>query len=158
MTLSGSNVGIGKTNPVVALDVTGAVKATTTIAAGTTITANGKSVPTSDEPNLKIIRGSVNTDGTIASGEGFTVNKNPSINGLYRITFTDSFNDNPVVTTSLNGRRALTVHVYQAGLTAFPADNTASLPSLGGFTAGVLDVNATNAFNFGFSFIAVGER
>jgi hypothetical protein len=115
-------------------------------------------VPTSDEANLKIIRGSVNALGNVVSGGGFTATKIPGINGLYQIDFTTPFSSNPVVTTSPNGRRAVRVDVYEADRTTYPANNTETLPSPGGFTAGILDVNATNDFNFGFSFIAIGPR
>jgi hypothetical protein len=177
MTLSGDNVGIGKADPGVALDVTGAVKSSatvtagtavaagtsitagTTIAAGTTITAGGKSVPTSDEDNLKIVRGTVRADGTVWFGSGFTVTKVAGQTGLYQITFTTPFSSSPSVTTSITGRYGIKAEVYNVGRTNYPNNATDALyPSGTGFTVGVLDVNSNNAYNFGFQFIAIGPR
>ena len=165
MTVWGSNVGIGKAAPSVALDVTGAVKASTTItagttiAAGTTITAGGKSVPTSDEDNLKIVRGTVNKDGIVWFGSGFTVTKVAGQTGLYQITFTTPFSSSPSVTTSITGRYGIKAEVYNVGRTNYPNNATDALyPSNTGFTVGVLDVSSNNAYNFGFQFIAIGPR
>jgi hypothetical protein len=115
-------------------------------------------VPTSDEANLKIIRGSVNALGVAVVGGGFTATKIPGINGIYQITFTTPFSSTPVVTTSPLGRRGVRVDVYEAGRTTYPANGPEALPSPSGFTAGVLDVNADNDYNHGFSFIAIGPR
>jgi len=162
------NVGIGKADPSVALDVTGAVKASTTIAAGTTITAptiaagttitaGGKSVPTSDEANLKIIRGTVKADGTKWLGQGFSATRIQT--GLYQITFTQSFSSSPTITTSITGRYGVKADVYNANRTTFPLNNTDNqYPAPGGFTVGVIDVRSDTAYDFGFSFIAVGPR
>jgi hypothetical protein len=165
MTLSGSNVGIGKATPSVALDVTGAVTASTaitagtTIAAGTTITAGGKTVPTSDENNLKIIRGTVKTDGFIVYGSGFTVVKVPGQTGLYQITFTTPFSSSPSVTTSITGRYGIKAEVYNPGRTSYPNNSTDGLyPGATGFTVGVLNSTSEVAYNFGFQFIAIGPR
>jgi hypothetical protein len=155
---NGGNVGIGKSNPSVPLDVTGAVKASTTIAAGTTITAGGKSVPVSDEANLKIVRGTVTAAGVIVVGGGFSVVKVAGT-GLYQITFTTAFSASPTITTSITGRYGVKAEVYDAGRTTFPANNTDGLyPGNGGFTVGILNSSAETAFNFGFSFIAIGPR
>jgi len=43
--------------------------------------------------NLRIIRGSVNSDGSIAGGSGFTVSKTGT--GLYQINFTKTFTGRP---------------------------------------------------------------
>ena len=158
MTLSGSNVGIGTAAPTVPLDVTGAVKASTTIAAGTTITAGGKSVPTSDENNLKIVRGTVKADGTKWFGDGFTVVKVAGT-GLYQITFTTPFSSSPSVTTSITGRYGIKAEVYDAARTNFPTNATDNpYPGAGGFSVGLLDSTSSTAYNFGFQFIAIGPR
>ncbi len=47
----------------------------------------------SDESGLKIIRGTVNANGTIASGSGFTVTKNGT--GDYTINFSSAFSGTP---------------------------------------------------------------
>ncbi len=165
MTLSGNNVGIGKAAPSVALDVTGAVNASTSIAAGTTIaaggaiTSGGKSVAVSDEGNLKIIRGTVRADGAIVFGSGFTVTKIAGLEGLYQINFTTPFSSSPTVTTSITGRYGIKAEVYNAGRTNFPPNVTDGLyPANTGFTAGVIDVGSQRAYDFGFSFIAIGPR
>lgn len=155
---NGGNVGIGKSLPSVPLDVTGAVKASTTIEAGTTITAGGKSVPVSDEANLKIVRGTVTAAGVILVGGGFSVVKVAGT-GLYQITFTTAFSASPTITTSITGRLGLRAEVYDAGRTGFPSNGTDGLyPGKGGFTVGILDYSAQTAYNFGFSFIAIGPR
>jgi hypothetical protein len=167
---NGGNVGIGKSLPSVPLDVTGAVKASTTIAAGTTITAGGaiaagttitaggKSVPVSDEADLKIVRGTVTAAGGRVVGTGFSVVKVAG-NGLYQITFTTAFSASPTITTSITGRYGLKAEVYDAGRTTFPPNGTDGLyPGAGGFTVGILNSNAEAAYNFGFSFIAIGPR
>ena len=145
-------VGIGTKTPSVALDVTGA------IAASTTITAGGKSVPTTDENNLKIIRGTVRKDGTVWAGNGYSVVKVAGT-GLYQITFTTPFASSPSVTTSITGRFGVKAEVYNAGRTDFPLIMTDALyPGMGGFTVGIVDATSTNSYDFGFSFIAIGPR
>jgi hypothetical protein len=156
---NGGNVGIGKSLPSVPLDVTGAVKASTTIEAGTTITAGGKSVPVSDEANLKIVRGTVTAAGGIVVGGGFSVVKVAGVTGLYQITFTTAFSASPTITTSITGRYGIKAEVYDAARTTFPGNSTDGLyPGKGGFTVGILNSSAETAFNFGFSFIAIGPR
>jgi hypothetical protein len=88
MTLSGSNVGIGTTTPTEKLEVAGNIK------------ANGKSVPTSDENNLKIVRGTVSSNGAILKGSGFTVTRDST--GLYSIYFTTPFADSPSATANID--------------------------------------------------------
>jgi hypothetical protein len=213
MTVWGSNVGIGKAAPSVALDVTGSIRASVQstapdirtssgvpndgfvqLAHGTNqlsgfvawhkpgnvrlgyigwdpdninvqlennakFTVMGKTVPTSDENNLKIIRGTVNKDGTVWLGSGFTVTKVAGQTGLYQITFTTPFSSSPSVTTSITGRYGIKAEVYNAGRTSYPTNGTDALyPAHTGFTVGVLDVSSVNAYNFGFQFIAIGPR
>lgn len=145
----GGNVGIGTgiAAPTAKLDVAGDIK------------SNGKSVPVSDEANLKIIRGTVNASGVIVRGTGFTVTKVAGQTGLYQITFTSPFSSGPTVTTSITGRYGIKAEVYDAGRASFPVNNTDGLyPGLGGFTAGVTHVDSLTQYNFGFSFIAIGPR
>jgi hypothetical protein len=54
-------------------------------------------VPTLDEPNLKMIRGRVDTRGTdsILAGTGFTIT--PAGGGFVVVTFTVPFSDVPIV-------------------------------------------------------------
>lgn len=56
--------------------------------------------PKGPEANLKIIRGRINANATIAHGSGFTV-VSPGV-GRYTITFTAAFSGAPAVTASVN--------------------------------------------------------
>jgi hypothetical protein len=92
--------------------------------------------------NLRIVRGTVNSDGTIASGSGFTVNHTGT--GVYAVTFTTAFTDTPAVTAT-----AIT-------------DGVTSLDTLasGSFGCGVHagSIVGGNRADRQFSFIAVGAR
>jgi len=116
-------------------------------------------VPTSDENNLKIIRGTVKADGFIVYGSGFTVVKAPGQTGLYQITFTTPFSSSPSVTTSITGRRGVKAEVYNPGRTNYPNNPQDGLyPGATGFTVGVLNSTSEVAYDFGFQFIAIGPR
>jgi hypothetical protein len=147
-----------KGNGAVSIPGAGSLVVGTTISAGTTITANGKSVPVTDENNLKIVRGIVRADGTVALGSGFTATKVAGQTGLYQITFTTTFQQPPVVTTNIAGRYGVHAHVYAAGRTTHHPNNTPDNASPSGFTAGVLDASANLAYDFPFQFIAIGPR
>ncbi|MCX8495595.1 MAG: hypothetical protein ORN51_05365 [Akkermansiaceae bacterium] len=122
------------------------------------LTVNNKSVPVTDESNLRIIRGSVNSAGTKILGSGFTVKK-VSGQALYQITFDTAFSDNPSVTTTILGRWGIRADVYPAGYSTWPANATIDiLPSASGFTVGTLSSDATNQYACGFQFIAIGPR
>jgi len=92
--------------------------------------------------NLRIVRGTVNADGSVVSGAGFTVSKAGT--GLYTITFTTAFQDTPAVTAT-----AVT-------------DGVTSLDTLaaGSFGCGVHagSVVGGNRADRQFSFIAIGSR
>jgi hypothetical protein len=64
---------------------------------GTTVRANGKSVVAGEE-NLRIVRGTVNSNGTVSSGTGFTVSR--TLVGVYTINFSPAFAGNPTVTAN----------------------------------------------------------
>jgi hypothetical protein len=136
----GGNVGIGKADPSVALDVTGAVNASTTITAG------GKSVPTSDENNLKIVRGTVNAGGTIIEGSGFTVTKTGT--GSYDISFTTPFFTKPSTVASVS---------TDFGTTG-SALTQASSTQLVRIRLFVTSTTQTYAKDGEFTFIAIGPR
>ncbi len=137
---SGGNVGIGKADPSVALDVTGAVNASTTITAG------GKSVPTSDENNLKIVRGTLNSNGFIVEGSGFTVTKGGT--GAYDISFTTPFSAKPSTTASMD------TDLGTAGSALTQASSTQVVKIRLFATIGT----TTSAKDGQFSFIAIGPR
>jgi len=144
---NGGNVGIGTKTPSARLDVNGDIK------------SSGKSVPVTEEANLRIIRGTVDSNGTVLTGNGtFTVVPVAGQTGLYHITFTTPFSGTPTVTTTATGRFGVRVDVYPAA-SGWPSNGSANLlPSAGGFTAGVLDVQSVSAIAFGFQFIAIGPR
>ena len=144
---NGGNVGIGTKTPTARLDVAGDIK------------SNGKSVPVTEEANLRIIRGTVHSNGTVLTGNGtFTVAPVAGQTGLYHITFTTPFSGTPTVTTTATGRYGVRVDVYPAA-SGWPSNGSVNLlPSAGGFTAGVMDTPASYGIAWGFQFIAIGPR
>jgi hypothetical protein len=103
--INGGNVGIGlfTGTPTSTLDVGGSIHASTSIAAGTTvtaggnITANGK-VATVGEETLKIVRGTINSDGSFSTGGGYTSSRTST--GKYSISFSTAFSGTPTVTAN----------------------------------------------------------
>jgi hypothetical protein len=77
------NVGIGTTTPLERLDVRGHVRLHT----------DGSLFAPGGVENLRIVRGTVQSNGTIAAGSGFSVS--PIESGLYEITFNQSFSARP---------------------------------------------------------------
>lgn len=63
---------------------------------GNHFSTTNQRAPQSPEPSLRIIRGSINGDGAIAYGAGFTITKNAG-NGNYTITFSTAFSAVPTV-------------------------------------------------------------
>jgi hypothetical protein len=98
------NVGIGKTSPEVALDVTGTLRADVA-----TVGKDALPVVVSAESGecLRIIRGSVNANATIAAGRGFKVSRDAKEN-RYLVDFGPAFSDKPVVVAASNVERSLT--------------------------------------------------
>ena len=129
---SGGNVGIGTTNPTAKLDVNGSIQMGTT----------NKVSAVGGEENLKIIRGTINSDGTLRFGAGFTSAYN---NGdkSYSITFNTPFSGTPSVTGSPVDDAAQFVDVSSASPTQVRIKN---------FYPG------TGYWQNAFSFIAVGPR
>jgi hypothetical protein len=104
-------------------------------------------VPTLDEPNLKMIRGRVDTRGvdTILAGNGFTIT--PAGGGFVTVTFTVPFSDVPIVVAQndIQGgdyRAILSGSVTRTNFTMGVARNYAN----------TADVDSTA------SFIAIGPR
>lgn len=62
---------------------------------------------------LKIVRGSIDVDGTIQSGSGFTVTKDNT--GEFTITFTEPFTDYPTVSGSTVNPGVVTVSLLAPG-------------------------------------------
>ena len=144
-----------------ALAVTTAKIATDTSVAGNSAVTGAKlgSNTTTSVENLRMIRGTVRSDGVIVSGAGFTVSKVVGQYGLYNITFTTAFTSNPSVTIELLMRGNYKPYVCPAGLIVHPTfgvDN--QYPGSAGFTVAMYDNAGTNAYDRGFQFIAVGPR
>lgn len=96
-------------------------------------------VPTAAEVGLKIVRGLVNADGTIAEGTGFTVVKAGTSD--YTVTFTSPFSDVPAVVVQ--------ARTQDTSIAALGTPVAASFPvttAVGGGSAAAKP----------FSFIAVG--
>jgi len=70
------------------------------ITTGTLSVGSSKAPYSSGESDLRILRGRLNADGTIAVGAGFTTSH--SI-GYYTLTFAEAFNSAPTVVATLNG-------------------------------------------------------
>ena len=135
------NVGIGITTPSEKLDVRGNIK----------LHSDGSLYAPGGVENLRIIRGTVNGDGTINQGSGFTVN-NPST-GVFDINFTTAFSIKPTVVCSgmhpTDG--ANTDGVIQC-LVNHPNQITTTVARL------IITDGANAIRNSPFSFIAIGPR
>jgi hypothetical protein len=82
------NVGIGTTNPAARLHVQGEVR----------LGPGGKLRATGGDEGLRILRGIINSDGSVISGAGFTCTRLAA--GHYRIQFDHSFTTSQPVTTA----------------------------------------------------------
>ena len=134
-TLSG-NTGIGTKAPGEKLEVSGNIKATGKV------TANGKTAAVGEE-ELRIVRGTVEANGTRRVGAGFT----SSVSGnIYTITFDTAFSSEPSITTA-----SVTSQNGYAIVTLFNV-------TVSGFKVSGLLSDNHQASNVGFSFIAAGSR
>lgn len=115
---------------------------------GNAVQENGKNLVVSNANatnSLAVVRGVVFGNGTIVTGEGFSVS-NPGT-GTYDITFSPAFSDLPSVTA--NGYLNL---------------STGTVVSVNSISASVVSVNARalispfDPVNTGFTFIAIGQR
>ncbi|WP_103068737.1 hypothetical protein [Aquimarina sediminis] len=100
---------------------------------------------------LKIIRGNVNANGTIAQGSGFTVTA--LTNARYQIDFTVPFSTIPSVTFTTGEPTALAGNTYE--------DNTANIIFISNSRVVIVTMDAPNENGretSWFSFIAVGPR
>lgn len=132
MRLVGDNgfVGIGTTSPGQALDVRGS------IALGTT----GELRAASGEENLRMLRGTLNANGTIFVGSGFTASRTGT--GTYVVNFNTAFSTLPTITFT---PQAASLYVFV----------TSTTPSS-------VTLNVRNTFNVAtdspVNFIAIGPR
>ena len=113
-----------------------------------TLMLNNKSVPVAEE-NLRIIRGTVTTAGTITAGYGFTVGPVNSADTQITINFTTAFSATPTIMISnpikFNERDAGTSVLFSVGRTTSSVKIEAYAADLG-------------YHRVGFDFIAIGPR
>lgn len=128
MTLTTSGVGIGTTSPTNALQVNGNIQ----------MGPGGANYASSSQENLRIIRGTVNANGSIFAGSGFTLQHVAT--GHWRVLFNTPYSGNPTATVSC--LKAIgNVNAY----------STSSFDVVMSNTAGTL-------VDDGFSFIAMGPQ
>jgi len=127
------NVGIGTGSPGAKLDVRGDVK----------LGASGELFSPGGVENLRILRGTINGDGSIASGSGFTVSRLGT--GSYQINYTTAFSDYTSVSATpwgpLGAPRIATLSV-----------------SYGTLCQLVISTPAGALVDAAFDFIAIGPR
>lgn len=104
------------------------------------------------ESGMRLMAGEVTNQGAVAKGTGFTVNKDPAIDGEYEVVFDESFNGEPIVVVSTifpagNDNMALTHQVTSGSFSV----RTADLQDIANNNEGVLQ-------NTAFAFIVVGHR
>jgi hypothetical protein len=83
-------MGIGTTSPAAKLDVRGDIR----------LGLTGQLLATGSEENLRIVRGRVNSLGSILAGSGFTVSHTSA--GVFFIDFVPDFPSVPVVTVTVD--------------------------------------------------------
>lgn len=109
-----------------------------------TLKVNDKPVPVGEE-NLRIIRGSVNADGTIALGTGFTITSATPGFAAWQVNFSTPFSVTPTVLVS--------DYNSQDGFHAVVAD-----PATANSFRCYYTMFNNNPTRRGFSFIAIGPR
>lgn len=134
---SGGAVGISRTSPTATLDVNGDAK------------VGGKFVPGGEE-NLRIVRGIINADGSIAAGSGFFVSR-PGTTGEYRVDFTPQFSAEPTVTLAVHGTTNISATMGISISASIAKNNT---------QFGVTTTNASSSarHDIKWEFIAMGPR
>ncbi len=136
-TLGGGRVGVGTTAPLSALDVRGDIR----------LGASGQFRAPACEENLRIIRGTIEVDGSIVRGSGFTAQRTDV--GKYVITFVTPFAATPTITATAvrNLAEPFTVCIDNV------APPTASQVTLVTYRHGLNDYLSDR-----FDFIAIGPR
>lgn len=135
----GGNVGVGTASPAARLDVRGNVK----------LGNAGQFFASAGEENLRLVRGTVDFDGTVIQGSGFTAQKLDI--GKYRVTFSTPFIGVPTFLAT-SSRHLGDLQVGFAAIDEF-APPTASQATV------VIKVFPANDYRDArFDFIAVGVR
>lgn len=95
-----------KDNTITSADIADGTITSADIANGTITGADLGTNTITTEETLRIVRGAVNSNGTRARGEGFSVER-IDVNGVeqYHITFTTAFNEIPTVNATLLGEQ-----------------------------------------------------
>jgi hypothetical protein len=142
--LQNGDVGIGTTTPQARLDVRGDIR----------LGPSGQFRATSGEENLRIIRGTVEFDGTILRGVGFSVSRISE--GDYLITFTTPFSSAPSVTATVDDRAAslAVINFIVAGIFSASTSSVRIRTRIHSDADGV----PTGADDRMFHFIAIGPR
>jgi hypothetical protein len=131
MRIVNGSVGIGTPNPLAPLQVNGDVR----------LGIGGANFAASSTENLRMVRGSVNANGTVARGGGFTVVHNGGVGtGSFTITFTPAFSGVPSVTAT-----AVNVAVRAGGSI-----------SASSVTVSTVNFSTSSPVDDSFSFIALG--
>lgn len=131
---SGGFVGVGTSTPAVKLDVRGDIR----------LGPTGQYHAPSGEERLRILRGRVNSTGTLSLGSGFTSSRTST--GVYVISFASSFSGTPVVTVS-------------AGVGATGGPYVAHTNGVTTVSAGIRITNGSGtSVDDSFDFIAIGPR
>jgi hypothetical protein len=138
MSFSSGNVGIGTTAPSGTLEVRGTVKLHT----------DGSLYAPGGVENLRIVRGTVNADGTIGQGSGFSVSRTST--GQYTVTFTTAFSAEPTVTLTTYGNASDAFNGISLSSTV--------IKSASQFGANITNPGSTAFRDIKWEFIAIGPR
>ena len=134
-------------NVTAARDVTATrdVTALGNVTASGNVTANGKGVVVGEENNLRIVRGTVNADGTKRVGAGFVSSR--TAQGRYTITLINNFSSEPSVIITPNW-----------GELAYTGYTIGAAPNFDIFVVFQVWGEAGRGADNNFSFIAIGPR
>lgn len=143
----GNDVGIGTSSPGSKLDVRGSVK----------LGNSGEFFAAAGSENLRMVRGNVNSDGTILAGAGFSMQHLGA--GTYRITFATAFGAPPTVVATPSPSVANNLNTANTSLFGNqPSDYAIITTSYGYVPPGGSGQVFSVKEDVGFSFVAIGPR